>query len=398
MKIRNILFVLATYLTTTSLSFADKVTYQPGPEGMDVWISSYYDYGDDYGVDDWKLQAGGWGDEYNFLIKFDLTNLPQNATSAVIWMVPYDRGDSSTLVDMYVDLVTSTWDENTGWYNQPSGQLLAQIPAPTLGYWYGIDITSIYNDWKNGVYPNHGFKFRPVSNNNEYSQFLSSDYSTATYRPKLVIEYLNLAFPLANDTPYTATISAVVDHSVSTGFNCPDNVVTAYTGERGELQYGKSNWSTPTTGSSCLGQTLWGFAQNGLAPFSVNGQYNSPDLNGNDLFLFYDGHTGYDYRSAEGTTVYAAAAGSAIPYSDGVKITHPSGYDTYYLHLSSISIGLGQSVLKGAPIGTMGTKDLHFTVKKGTQRIDPYGWKGEPGADPLQIDGKDNVCFWENCE
>lgn len=31
--------------------------YQPGSEGTDVWITSFFDYGDDYGVDDEKLQG-----------------------------------------------------------------------------------------------------------------------------------------------------------------------------------------------------------------------------------------------------------------------------------------------------------------------------------------------------
>ncbi len=407
MKIRNILFVLATYFTAISLSLADQVIYEPGPEdGVDVWLSSYYDYGDDYGVDDWKLQAGGWGDEYNFLIKFDVTGLQQNPTSAEMWMLPYDRGDSSTLVSMYMDLLVEDWDENTGWYDQLGRQSLYLASAPILGFWYGLNITSIYNDWKSGTYPNYGFGFRPTGTDNQFSQFYSSDlpFAYRWARPKLIVTYdgANLAFPLAGYTPYTVPVNAIVDHSVSTGFNCPDYVVTAYTGERGELQYGISDWNSTITSSACPKEKLYGFAQNGLVPFSINGQYNAPDKNGNNLFLSYDGHTGYDYPVGDNVGVYAAATGVAYAYDSGMMIVHSSGYTTYYLHLSSQLIGDGQPsqpVSKGSWIGQTGDGHLHFTVKKydGT-RVDPYGWKGEWGTDPLQVDGADNVCLWENCQ
>ena len=81
-----------------------------------------------------------------------------------------------------------------------------------------------------------------------------------------------------------------------------------------------------------------------------------------------------------------------------MKIVHPSGYDTYYLHLSSHDVYDGQPVTKGSKIGEVGSGHLHFTVKKGTQRVDPYGWKGEHGEDPLQVDGHDNVCLWDSCQ
>lgn len=327
--------------------------------------------------------------------------LPQTATSASMYMYAASRGDSSMPVSMYVYLLTSAWDEQTQNYYDPLyGYYAGTVSAPTPESWYGLNITGIYNGWKNGTYVNEGFAFLATGNNNQFNLFRSSDYSDANLRPKLVVTYdgANFRFPLNGETPYTATISAVMDHSVSTGFNCSDDVVTAYTGEKGEAQYGKSVDSVLINGN-CPNDPLYGFKNSTGIDFSINGQYSSYD-NGspNNLFLFYDGHTGYDYPAINGTTVYAAAAGSAVPYSDGVKITHPSGYDTYYLHLSSISIGGGMSVLKGAPIGEVGSGHLHFTVKKGAQRVDPYGWKGEYGADPLQIDGEDNACLWENCQ
>lgn len=407
MSVRKILLAFLASFVLAMPVYADQVVYQPGPvPGTDVWITNVYSYNSDYGVDDDKLQTGGFNDWYHFLIKFVLTGLPQTATSAELWMVPFSRGDSSTLVGMPIDLMTTDWNENAGWYNTVlNGTQVGTLPAPTLGYWYGITFTGIYNGWKAGTYPNYGFRFRASGNNNQFTQFRSSDYSYAPHRPKLVVTYdgANLRFPLKynNWTPYTAQIIAVVDHSMTTGGGCADGVVVAYTGERGEAQYGHSSWSNPSENpSSCPNDTLYGFKNSARTSFSVNGQYNSPDPYGNNLFLFYDGHTGYDYPVQNGTDVHAAADG--IAYYEGnaldVKIVHPSGYSTYYLHFSSRSVSNGQSVSKGTIIGQTGSGHLHFTVKKGTQRADPYGWKGEYGADPLKVDGKDNVCLWETCQ
>ena len=388
----------------SSLTYADQVIYEPGPvDGVDMWLSSVYNQ---TAVDDWRLQAGGWGDEYRFFIKFDVTNLPSNPTSAVMWMLPYDKGDSSTLVGMNVDRVTSSWNESTTAYGQTSGQYVGSVGAPTLGYWYGINITGIYNNWKSGVYSNYGLRFRPVGTNNQFSQFYSSDLSSvySWARPKLVVTYngANLAFPLAGYTPYTVPISGVVDHSMTTGGGCADYLVVAYTGETGDPQYGVSSWSNGSESASCPKDILRGFAQEGLAPFSVNGQYDSYDTNGtsHNLFLFYDGHTGYDYPVAN-ANVFAAASGTVTipnpnPY-DQVSIDHGNGFVTYYLHLSQINVANGAYVNKGDNIGVT-SNHLHFTVKKNGQRVDPYGWKGEWGTDPLQVDGHDNVRLWENCQ
>lgn len=218
-----------------------------------------------------------------------------------------------------------------------------------------------------------------------------------------------LGFPLPSLTPYTATISGVVDHSVSTGFNCADNVVTAYTGEQGSNSYAGSSWSTTATGSGCSG-SLYGWAKaNPATAFTINGHYDTSASNEYGEFLFYDGHNGYDYPAAPATPVNSAAGGTAYFHNWGtnnmyhdVKVDHGNGYTTFYLHLSDDHAYIydGKPVLKGEQIGASGNfggaNHLHFTVWKGSARVDPYGWTGT-GADPLQIDGHDNVCLWDAC-
>jgi murein DD-endopeptidase MepM/ murein hydrolase activator NlpD len=203
-----------------------------------------------------------------------------------------------------------------------------------------------------------------------------------------------LSFPLREYTPYTAPIGAVLDHSMPQG-NCADGRIVAYTGEEGRRQWGESSWST---NNGC--GTLRGYRNRNGTSFSIGGQY--VDTGDGTRHLFYDGHTGYDYPRPNGTRVEAAAAGTAYHYNYGgeenVYIDHGNGYETYYVHLSERTIEHGEQVNAGEKVGEVGAGHLHFTVKKGGQRVDPYGWKGASGTDPLPVDGGDNVCLWTECQ
>ncbi len=234
--------------------------------------------------------------------------------------------------------------------------------------------------------------------------FRSSDYSDYRYRPKLVVNYngANLGFPLQGYTPYNVPISAVLDHSMTTGGGCADGVVTAYTGEVGSSQYDQSVWWVWGESQTCLDDKLYGFKNgNPGTVFSINNQYDTSSGNEDGYYLFYGGHTGYDYPVAN-ANVYAAASGTVTvpnpnPYNQ-VNIDHGNGFVTYYLHLNQIYVSNNDSVTKGTSVIGKTSDHLHFTVKKNGQCVDPYGWSGEYGADPLQIGGNDNVCLWDSCQ
>ena len=221
-----------------------------------------------------------------------------------------------------------------------------------------------------------------------------------------------LSFPFKNLSPYTADISAVFDHSSPN--DCPDGIVTAFTGETGNSGFGHSLWSHGGESSSCAQATLYGFPKAPIAmqaKFIVTGHYTGGPITGADgvnapFYLYYDGHTGIDFPAPAGTPLYASADGTAEVMPDQtisglyeVVITHASGYASYYLHLASVSVTNGQSVTEGqTQIGvTSGTADFHFTEKKNGVRVDPFGWTGSPGADPSPVDGvpgHDNVTLW----
>jgi murein DD-endopeptidase MepM/ murein hydrolase activator NlpD len=166
-------------------SLADtSVTKQPA--SLDSWFGSVYYQA---GQHDAKLVVGGWADTYYTLLKFDVSSLPANATSAVIALYSIPKGDSSTPIAVYVDMVTSPWDQATGWMTKPAFvpySLVSKVPAPNS--WYQLDITGIYDKWKSGAAPNYGIQIRPVATNNNFDHFHSSNYTVdLSLRPKLTV-------------------------------------------------------------------------------------------------------------------------------------------------------------------------------------------------------------------
>jgi len=200
------IFGLGWFATSVPTTHADTLTYQPGPsQGKDAWITNYYDYGSNYGVDNELLRVGGWGDAYWSALWFDLNGLPANVSSVKLqlYCLPKGTGDTSTPVSMNMYQLGGDWTEDSlSWYDDTvyySGTKVS-LPTPTQGAWYTIDITTYYRNWKSGIWLNDGLWLTPTANNNRFNQFASSDYPTATYRPKLVVTYtpiLDLNFPLS---------------------------------------------------------------------------------------------------------------------------------------------------------------------------------------------------------
>ncbi len=218
-----------------------------------------------------------------------------------------------------------------------------------------------------------------------------------------------LIFPIKGLSPSTASISAVFDHAKPG--NCADGTVIAFTGEIGQTAFGNSKWST-AGGSDCTDAVLYGFRNAARCDFVLTGRY-SPGEEGPE-FLYYDGHTGYDYPYGHDHEVVAAAGGTVhkpIGTDDynTIWIDHGNTYSTWYLHMrpeDTAGLTDGTTVTQGQRLGYCGDyykkvggvpNHLHFTVKKVKVRVDPYGWSGEAGSDPSPVDdvpGHDNVILW----
>jgi murein DD-endopeptidase MepM/ murein hydrolase activator NlpD len=132
--------------------------------------------------------------------------------------------------------------------------------------------------------------------------------------------------------------------------------------------------------------------------------------------MTYDGHDGTDLRlptlaeQQKGVDVLAAAAGTVRGTRDGmddvnirlagaesvkgrecgngVVLVHPGGWETQYCHMAkgSVRVRNGQSVAAGEVLGRVGMSGdaefphLHFAVRRGTEKGDPFAWGATPAA------------------
>ena len=94
-------------------------------------------------------------------------------------------------------------------------------------------------------------------------------------------------------------------------------------------------------------------------------------------------HNGVDYYAPMGAPVNAVAPGlvTLAGWTNGggrtVKVRHNNGYETEYLHLSSIAVRAGQRIAQGDLIGKVGMTGLatgvhlHYGMKKNGRYVNP---------------------------
>ncbi len=105
-------------------------------------------------------------------------------------------------------------------------------------------------------------------------------------------------------------------------------------------------------------------------------------------------HNGVDFAAVQGTPVYASADGFVDKvemskdkngYGNMILLDHaPNNYKTRYAHLHEVFVQVGQVVVQGQQIGTVGStghvisktaqsdpSHLHFELYRGSTRINP---------------------------
>lgn len=125
---------------------------------------------------------------------------------------------------------------------------------------------------------------------------------------------------------------------------------------------------------------------------------------------FHGGHNGIDFAAPTGTPIGAAGPGrvssagwSAHGGGNEIHIDHPNGLQTWYAHLSSFAVKLGDMVKGGQRIGEVGSTGnstgphLHYMVMNGgwpnyvnpSAYLDGGGESGKGGWNPIGdiIDG-----------
>ncbi len=98
-------------------------------------------------------------------------------------------------------------------------------------------------------------------------------------------------------------------------------------------------------------------------------------------------HTGVDFGGKTGDTIIASRAGEVAfsgwynnIYGNVVILNHGGGYQTFYAHMSGVSVSKGQAVDQGQRVGFMGStglstgSHLHFEVRKDGESLDPLNF------------------------
>lgn len=107
-------------------------------------------------------------------------------------------------------------------------------------------------------------------------------------------------------------------------------------------------------------------------------------------------HNGVDYHAPSGAPVTSVAPGVVISagWTSGggrtVKVRHPNGYETEYLHLSSIATYAGARIGQGELVGRVGMTGLatgphlHYGLKKNGNYVNPViEHRNMPPGDPV---------------
>jgi murein DD-endopeptidase MepM/ murein hydrolase activator NlpD len=102
------------------------------------------------------------------------------------------------------------------------------------------------------------------------------------------------------------------------------------------------------------------------------------------------GHAGIDVAAPMGTPILAMDDGEVMrsdfahgAYGGLVIVAHASGYETWYAHLSRLSVEPGDQVTRGEQVGRMGStgmstgSHLHFEVRQDGALVNPFKWLRE---------------------
>lgn len=98
-------------------------------------------------------------------------------------------------------------------------------------------------------------------------------------------------------------------------------------------------------------------------------------------------HYGIDFTAPKGTAIQATGNGKVVEikkkrtgYGWSIKIDHGYGFQSFYAHLSKISVKRGQRVTKGEKIGLVGSTGTstaphcHYEILKNGKRVNPINY------------------------
>ena len=208
------LLLLTMMMSIVSIS-QTTVTLQPGSSGKDAMVVGHPTYANtNYGsltqhqIQYWTI-SGSTMTKRNYL-EFDLSSIPENAIVLSADLTLYGQSFQTILSGsnaLYIRKVTESWDESTlTWNNKPASTSTGQISVAHAGNSTAddvFDVTDHVQEFVSRPCNNFGWEFRLQNETTLYSKrfYYSSDYTVASKRPKLVVDYI---LPMELDA-YTVT-------------------------------------------------------------------------------------------------------------------------------------------------------------------------------------------------
>ena len=247
--------------------------YQQGKNGYGGVVDTYIDqFWDDFFGGTERIEIRHWDDgagvteKMKALIRFDVTNLPLDATVTSAKLTLYNTRSRNTNGDVpTLEKVTSTWDNKTKWSTAPSYVATTVTCPPVTGYSEGVPVTpepyvitglqSLVQAWIAAPASNFGLQLSCTSNLN--FQWASSEYPDPTdtsifspLRPELEVTFTTPA-PIP---PPTITVNPVTSPAVSQPIT-----VTGTASATSPATLTQVTWTNSSSGASgtASGTTSW---------------------------------------------------------------------------------------------------------------------------------------------
>lgn len=153
--------------------------------------SNVHNPGTNFGSAD-LMRLGGWSDVHVGVVKFDINDLPGSADKCYINLyIPANVGTSqyNNMAGTKWNRIEADWEEMTiTMNNAPAGcgnNTGTLVSLPSNGNWLKIDITTLYNQWKDGTYGNYGIALTGNENTymNKFCFFATKEYADLSKRP-----------------------------------------------------------------------------------------------------------------------------------------------------------------------------------------------------------------------
>lgn len=223
-----------------------------------------------------------------------------------------------TTKDLYVDRVTSTWNESTlTWNTNPSatttGRITrANVASTDLGWWQ-INITDWAEGWRNGTYNQYGIRIKPEivgsSGNNEIYRVSTKESSNISLLPYIWFrteDTLNYTISVVDewDGSPVNNISVTVD-GYGTWTNTTGNTIYTNISTNKSLVFNISSFGENYFNRSFNNQNLSNDNELELYPFQPNITYNGFISNGT-----------YNYTRDLVISIYHPVCSNSIFYHD----------------------------------------------------------------------------------